>query len=207
MPILYHSPMSRSTRIITQLMLMDKLDAVDIRLVTIPRQDGSGARDMGNPHPEGKVPYLITDSGEAVRESAAIMLYLDESFGYPLGVAPGQPGRGAFLSWMCYYGGVVEPALVCAIAGVEHPAMTATFRSMAEVGVQIAAGLGEAPFLLGERFTIADLIMASAFQWAAPKYTPDQPAVRDWVARVVAQVGTVPILEYETRAQAELAAR
>lgn len=207
MPILYHSLMSRSTRIITQLMLMDKLDAVDIRLVTIPRQDGSGARDMGNPHPEGKVPYLITDSGEAVRESAAIMLYLDESFGYPLGVAPGQPGRGAFLSWMCYYGGVVEPALVCAIAGVEHPAMTATFRSMAEVGVQIAAGLGEAPFLLGERFTIADLIMASAFQWAAPKYTPDQPAVRDWVARVVAQVGTVPILEYETRAQTELAAR
>ncbi|GHG93087.1 glutathione S-transferase family protein [Pseudodonghicola xiamenensis] len=207
MPILYHSPMTRSTRIITQLMLMGKLDAVDVRLVTIPRQDGSGARDMGNPHPEGKVPYLITDSGEAVRESAAIMLYLDEIFGYPLGVAPGQPGRGAFLSWMCYYGGVVEPALLCAIAGVEHPAMTATFRGMEEIGAQIMAGLGDAPFLLGERFTIADLIMASAFQWAASKYTPDQPAVRDWVARVVARVGTVPILEHETRAQAELAGR
>lgn len=207
MPILYHSPMSRSTRVITQLMLMDKLDAVDIRLVSIPRRDGSGGRDAANPHPEGKVPYLITDSGEAVRESAAIMLYLDEIFGYPLGVAPGQPGRGALLSWMVYYGGVVEPALVCSMAGVDHPAMTATFRGMTEVGAQIAAGLGDAPFLLGDRFTIADLIMASAFQWAAPEYTPDVPAVRDWVARVVAQVGTVPIMEYETRAQAELAAR
>jgi len=205
MPTLYHSPFSRSTRIVTQLMLMDRLDAVDVRPVVVRRQDGSGHHDAANPHPEGKVPFLVGDGGEAIRESNAIMLYLDELYGYPLGVAPGQPGRGAFLSWMCYYGGVVEPAMVCAFAGAVHPAFATAFRSLTEVGAQIEAGLGDAPFLMGERFTIADLIMASAFQWA-PQLTPDNAAVRDWVARVTERIGTVPVMAYEEKVKAALEA-
>lgn len=206
MPTLYHSPFSRSTRIITQLMLMDRLDAVDVRPVVVRRQDGTGHHDAANPHPEGKVPFLIGDDGAAIRESNAIMLYLDELYGSPLGIAPGQPGRGTFLSWMCYYGGVLEPALTLAIAGVEHPALTANFRGMAEVGTQIEAGLGDAPFLMGDRFTLADLIMASAFQWAQPTFAPDSPVVRDWVARVTERVGTVPVMAYEEKAKAALEA-
>lgn len=205
MPTLYHSPFSRSTRIITQLMLMDRLDAVDVRPVVVRRQDGSGRHDTANPHPEGKVPFLIGDDGEAIRESNAIMLYLDELHGYPLGIAPGQPGRGTFLSWMCYYGGVVEPAMVCAFAGEAHPAFATAFRSLTEVGAQIEAGLGDSPFLMGERFTIADLIMASAFQWA-PQLTPDNAAVRDWVARVEEHLRRVPVMAYEEKAKAALEA-
>ncbi|MDK3020493.1 glutathione S-transferase family protein [Pseudodonghicola flavimaris] len=206
MPILYHSPLTRSTRVITQLMMMDRLDAVEVRLVSVPRRDGSGHRDPANPHPEGKVPLLIGDDGAAIRESNAVMLYLDEYFGHPLGIAPGRPGRGTFLSWMCYYGGVVEPALALAIAGVSHPALTSTFRGMPEVEAQIAAGLGQAPFLMGARFTVADLIMASAFQWAASTFTLQSPVVRDWVARVTERVGGVPVNDYEQKAQARLAA-
>lgn len=205
MPTLYHSPLSRSTRVITQLMLMDKLDAVDVRPVVIRRQDGSGHHDPANPHPEGKVPFLIGDDGEIIRESNAIMLYLDELFGYPLGIAPGQKGRGTFMSWMCYYGGVLEPAMVMAVTGVEHPGLTRNFRGMAEVVAQLEAGLGDAPFLMGARFTIADLIMASAFQWA-PQLTPDNAAVRDWVARVTERVGAVPVMDYEEKAKAALEA-
>ena len=111
----------------------------------VRRQDGSGQHDPANPHPEGKVPFLIGDDGEAIRESNAIMLYLDERHGHPLGIAPGQPGRGAFLSWMCYYGGVVEPAMVCAFAGEVHPAFATAFRSLTEVGAQIEAGWARPP--------------------------------------------------------------
>ena len=203
MPTLYHSPFSRSTRIITQLMLMNRLDAVDLRPVVVRRRDGSGHHDAANPHPEGKVPFLIGDDGTAVRESNAIMLYLDELFGHPLGIAPGQPGRGPFLSWMCYYGGVVEPAMVGAFSGATPPAFATAFRTLTEVGAQIEAGLDDAPFLMGERFTIADLIMASAFQWA-PQLTPDNAAVRDWVARVTERIGAVPVMEYEEKAKAQL---
>lgn len=70
----YHAPNSRSTSIrqlILELGVADKVKTVE---VTIPRQDGSGVRDPGNPHPEGKVPYL-TDGADHVRERAAIILY------------------------------------------------------------------------------------------------------------------------------------
>ncbi len=67
MPTLYHAPDNRSDSIVTLTRLMGIRDRLDIVAVTIPRQDGSGARDPKNPHPEGKVPYLV-DGDDHVRE-------------------------------------------------------------------------------------------------------------------------------------------
>ena len=93
MPTLYHAPESRSDTVVT---LIHMLGAdVDVKEVTIPRQDGSGVSDPANPHPEKKVPYLV-DGDEHVRERGAIMLYLTDK--YPqakLGPLPGEAGRGA----------------------------------------------------------------------------------------------------------------
>ena len=121
MPKLYHSPNTRSSRVISQLMLMGKLDAVEVICVDIVKNDGTGRRDPMNAHPEGKVPVWVTDEDETIRESAAIMMYLDELYGQPLSPKIGAPGRGSYLSWMCYYGGVLEPALVAQGAEVNHP--------------------------------------------------------------------------------------
>ena len=74
---LYHSPQSRSDTVV-HLVRMLGADA-DIREVTIRRQDGSGAPDPDNPHPEKKVPYLV-DGDERVRERGAIMLYLTDKY-------------------------------------------------------------------------------------------------------------------------------
>jgi glutathione S-transferase len=48
---LYHAPQSRSSRIVRLLIELDVLDQVDIRIVTVARQDGSGGADPSNPHP------------------------------------------------------------------------------------------------------------------------------------------------------------
>ncbi len=74
---LYHSPRSRSSRIIR---LIDELDIwteVDIRIVSITHSDGTGEHDPNNPHPEGKVPLLVHD-GVEIWESNAIILYLTD---------------------------------------------------------------------------------------------------------------------------------
>ena len=96
MPTLFHAPMSRSSGIVT---LIDELGAdVEIREVSIPRQDGSGRADPANPHPEGKVPFLV-DGDDTVRERGAITLYLTDK--YPeagLGPIEGMPKRGEYLS-------------------------------------------------------------------------------------------------------------
>ena len=203
MPKLYHSPHSRSSRVISQLMLMGKLDSVEVIYVDIIKNDGSGRRDPMNAHPEGKVPYLITDAGETIRESGAIMMYLDELFGQPLSPKPGAPGRGPYLSWMHYYGGVLEPALVAAFAGIEHPALVGTFRTMAEVGTQLESCLKDGPFLLGDDLSLADLIMASAFLWA-PHLMPESPEIKAWVARVAQAQDTGAMELFEAQAQERL---
>ncbi|NRB19389.1 MAG: glutathione S-transferase [Rhodobacteraceae bacterium] len=203
MPTLYHSPHTRSSRVISQLMLMGKLDQVKVVIVDVVKDDGNGRRDPNNAHPEGKVPFLVTDEGETIRESAAIMMYLDELFGHPFSIKPGDAGRGSFLSWMSYYCGVLEPAMVVHFAKLDHPILKSTFRTMIEVGEQITSGLGDKPFLVGDKLTIADIIMASAFQWA-PHLTPEAPTVKAWIKRVEGAQDGAGLEVFETQAFAAL---
>lgn len=206
MPTLYHAPHSRSSRVISQLLMMGKLDQVEVVCVEVVKNDGTGRRDPRNAHPEGKVPFLITDDGQEIRESAAIMIYLDELFGQPLSPKIGSEGRGEFLSWMAYSGGVLEPALVAHFAGLDHPALMGTFRGMAEVGAQLERGLNGRDFLLGDHVSLADLIMASAFQWA-PHLTPDSGVIKSWVARVSAALDAEGLNAFEEEALANLKIR
>lgn len=203
MPTLYHSPHTRSSRIISQLMLTGKLDEVTIVIVDVVKGDGTGGRDDKNPHPEGKVPFLVTDEGAHIRESAAIMMYLDELHGSTLSVAAGTPERGTFLSWMMYYGGVLEPAMVAQFAKIDDPMFAKTFRTMAEVSVCLHDALGDRAFLTGDKLTIADIIMASAFQWA-PHLVPDFDTVKAWLARVDAAQDSAALAAFEAQAVAQL---
>ncbi|MDF0601168.1 glutathione S-transferase family protein [Psychromarinibacter sp. C21-152] len=179
---LYHAPRCRSTRIVALLDELGARDQVSVEVVGIPRQDGSGGRDPRNPHPEGKVPLLVHD-GVEIWESTAIALYLTELFPEAgLGRPVGAPDRGRLLSWLAWYGDVLEPVMVMTYAQLDHPALRATFRGMEEAGHRLSAALSGAPYLMGADYTVADLICASAFQFA-PQYAPDAPGLADWVAR------------------------
>jgi Glutathione S-transferase len=192
---LYHGPNTRSSRIIRLLMEMEVLDQVEVRVVGLIRQGNIGAPDPANPHPEGKVPLLVHD-GTAIRESNAIMLYLTDLFDSPMGIPIGEPRRGEYLSWLAYYGNVVEPVLVGKFAEIDHPAYFATFRGLTEMGQRLAEALADRPFLLGDRFTAADLIMVSAFTFA-PQMAPDIPAVRQWIERCQARPSAAALQKHE----------
>ena len=180
MPTLYHAPQSRSDTIVD---LVRMLGAdIDIHEVTITRQDGSGGPDPDNPHPEKKVPYLV-DGEERVRERGAIVLYLTDA--YPdakLGPVVGEAGRGAYLSWLSWYQGVMEPLLILKWANVSHPAIEAGIRDVATMLERLAEPLRKGPWLLGERFSAADLLLASPFLWFK-EMLPADPVIQDWVAR------------------------
>ena len=178
----YHAPNSRSTSVLQLLHELGVADQVETRIVTIPRQDGSGGRDPQNPHPEGKVPYL-TDGTDHVRERAAIVLYLTDRFAQAgLVRAVGDPQRGQYLSWLFWYQGVFEPVTILSWTGLSHPAIHASLRDYETAIQRLDEVLSRQPYLLGDAFSAADLLCAGPFAWFGDKM-PATPAIRDWVAR------------------------
>lgn len=162
---LYHAPRSRSSRIIW---LLEELGAdYEIRYVDISRLDGSGRPDASNPHPDKKVPALA-HAGALVTESAAICLYLTDLHpGAGIGPRVGDVKRGAYLSWLAYYAGVMEPVVTIEFVGLgNHEGLARTFRGRKEMNQRIVDALEAGPFLLGESFSAADVLLGSMGQWA-----------------------------------------
>jgi len=178
---LFHAPRSRSSRI---LWLLEEVGAdYQVKYTSITRQDGSGDEDPDNPHPDKKVPALVHD-GVLITESAAIVLYLTDMFPEAgIGPKPGDPMRGEYLSWLFYYSGVAEPVVTIEFAGLaDHPALARTFRGKAEMERRILDALKSSPYLLGESFTGADLLIASLGHWAR-QMLPTGKLVDDYLAR------------------------
>ncbi|WP_437905060.1 glutathione S-transferase family protein [Sorangium sp. So ce327] len=193
---LFHAPQSRSSRIVW---LLEELGAkYELVYTNIPRMDGSGAADAANPHPDKKVPALVHD-GALVTESIAILLYLTDL--HPeAGLAPrvGDPLRGAYLTWLAWYTGVVEPVITFEFAKVaDNPALVHTFRGRAEVHERIASALAKSEYILGDEFTAADLLFASLGQWFRPGLPPGQ-RVDDYLAKCAARPAAARAMAKDT---------
>ncbi len=164
---LFHAPQSRSSRIVTLIDEMGITDKVGIQIVTIARRDGSGGRDPANPHPEGKAPALLHD-GTLITESPAVIQYLTGLFP-DTGLAPnsGDPKYGEYLTWLHWYGSVMEPVMIFAAGGIDHPSLHVTYRGLPEVTARIERALAKGPWLLGDRFSAADLLVHSPMPGSA----------------------------------------
>lgn len=180
---LIHAPMSRSSRMIW---LLEELGAeYEIRYVSIRRRDGSGGPDEANPHPHKQVPALLHGK-TLVTESMAVTLYLtdlfpDSSLGRPVGHAE----RGAYLSWLAYYAGVVEPMATAHLTGVTaaNPMMAEGYADMA---AHVVDTLSRQPYLLGEHISAVDILLGSALSWMRA-ILPESEAVDRYVAVVNAR--------------------
>ena len=202
MTTLFHAYQSRSSALVT---LVHELGAdIEIRDVTIPRLDGSGGRDPSNPHPEGKVPYL-TDGDEHLHERGAIMLYLTDKFPEAgMGPVEGEPGRGAYLAWLFYYHSVMEPVILLKMSGLSHPMFDAALRDFETMMARLTEALHKGPWLLGERYSAADILCASPFVWL-PSLIEGNATVRDWVERCHARPAAAAAIARDTASAARAA--
>lgn len=194
----YHAPRSRSGSVLAAIEEMGLRDRIEMRIVSIQRQDGSGQRDPANPHPEGKAPCLVHD-GTVITERAAIMLHLAELFPEAgLGRPAGTPEAGALLAWMTWYAGVFEPVLIAEFAGVSHPAFAASLRGRAEAMARLSAALADGrPWLLASGFSMADLLVYGPFGFFK-ELVPEDPKIRAWIDRVAARPGMVAARAFDT---------
>lgn len=177
---LYHAPDSRSSRFIW---LLEEIGAeYEIVYCDIQRRSGRGAPDARNPHPEKRVPALSHD-GVVVTEQAAIALYLTDAFPTAgLGAAVGDAARAPYLSWLAFYAGEIDPLYTT--RSLYHERLDPmTVRDHQRVAQRVIAALAKGPFLLGDKFSAADILVSGPFEWD-PDLANEAEAIRDWLGRL-----------------------
>jgi len=146
----------------------------------------------------GKVPAL-TDGAVTVSENPAICIYLGVK-------APSldDSRRGPYLRWMVYYGSCFEPALVDKSMQREAAApSTCPYGDFDTMLKTLTDQLAQGPYLLGERFTAADVLWGGALNWTTMfKLVPETPVIRAYIDRVISR----PAMHRAAAADAALAA-
>ncbi len=179
---LFHAPKTRASRFI---FLLEELGApYELKRVSLRRADGTGAVDPANPHPHGKVP-AISDDGMVVFESPAIALYLTDKFPKNgIGPVVGDAKRGAYLSWLAYYGDVLEPAFMSKFLNTPVPRGTAGWVPVEEAMEFVVKSLSAGPYILGEKFSGADVLYGTTFaMFGASPMLPKSPVIEAYVKR------------------------
>lgn len=172
--VLYYAPRSRS---FTALWLLEELG----RPYRLEAFDLAGGRHK---QPEflalngmGKVPVVV-DRGVAVSELGAIAIHLADRFPEAgLGPAPNTAERPAFLRWCFFSSAIMEPCLGERFFKWELPASSVAWGSYAQMMQVLTAAVdtegpseGRAegrvgPWLLGERFSTADVLVGSTLRF------------------------------------------
>jgi glutathione S-transferase len=138
-------------------------------------------------NPAGKLPALV-DGDTKVFEGAAICLYLGDKFS-EANLAPpiAAPQRGRYLSLMVYSTSQLEPAMGDTLLKVEPLAQRgwSEFETVKDV---IEGELGAGPYLFGDWFTAADIMIGSMFIWKRIwGAAPDRPKLEAYIDRLLAR--------------------
>jgi glutathione S-transferase len=186
-PRLYWCPQTRAIRalwLLEELGVPYELVKVDVRAGA---QSDPGFRAVS---PLGKVPALA-DGATLVAESGAVCAYLADRYAHAkLAPALDAPERGPYLRWMFFGPGCIEPAfLERALKREGHvPHLSAAWGSFDSVAQALRDGLSPGPYLLGDGFSAADVMIGSMLQWGVVTgLLPNEDPFRGYVARLAAR--------------------
>ena len=181
---LYYNPQSRA--VIAKWMLDECGAPYEIVSIDFTKREHK-APEFLRINPAGKLPAL-QDGESNIFEGAAICLYLADKFPQA-NLAPkiGAPERGRYLSLMVYSTSQLEPAMGDALLKVETLPQRGwtNFETAQDV---VEGELGRGPYLFGEWFTAADIMIGSMFIWKRIFGAPaGRPALEAYVDRLLAR--------------------
>ena len=198
---LYHAAPSRSS--VTHWMLEEIGEPYDIHLVHLSTGENLKP-DYLAVNPMGKVPAL-RHNDVVITESAAICTYLADAFpNAKLNVPVGDARRGVYLKWLFFGPSCVEPAIIDRAAPRKEEARRAMlgYGDFDTVMNVLAKAVAPGPFLMGEQFTAADVVIGSGLRWGTMfKLIPERKEFMDYIARFADR----PALKRATAKDDELA--
>jgi glutathione S-transferase len=200
---LYHSPQSRSG--LVRWLLEEIGEPYDLHVLNIKKGESRAPAHLAV-NPMGKVP-AIKHGDVVVTEAAAICCYLADEFPRAgLNVPTGDKRRGPYLQWLFFGPSCIEPAMMDrAFKRAEEPPRSSIGYSDADsVAAVVAGALRPGPYLLGEQFTAADIIIGSGLRWGTMwKLLPARPEFAAYLSRLTER----PAFKRTEAADAELAAK
>jgi len=183
---LYWSPRTRS---FTTLWLMEETGQPYERVLTDISAGAQRKPEYLAINPMGKVPAL-KDGDATLGEAAAICAYVAER--YPdtkLAPPVGDPLRAKYLYWLFFGPGCIEPAMVQLGTKLEMNSVAAGWGDAQRVIDVLDAALAKGPWILGEQFSAADIVIGSGLNFAVRlfKMMPARPSFDSYIARCMAR--------------------
>lgn len=183
---LYHVP---NTRSLGARVLLEELGAsYDLHVLNMKKNEQRDPAYLAI-NPMGKVP-AIRHGDALVTEQPAIYIYLADLYA-DAGLAPaiGDPLRGPYLRWLAFYGSSFEPAVVDkAWKRTTESTITSPYGDYDTMLGTLTAQLRSGPYLLGERFSAADVLWGTSLTWTTSfKLVPELPEIMDYIARVTSR--------------------
>jgi glutathione S-transferase len=184
---LYWAPQSRSFR---ALWMMEEAGAPYERVLVDIRKGAQNTPAYHAINPMEKVPAL-TDGDAVLAESAAICAYVADRVP-EAGLAPpiGDPERGRYLHWLFFAAGCIEAAYMEKFTKVTLPSTSqAGWGSYDRVIGVIEEAVSKGPWLLGERFSAADVMIGADINYGINivKIVEPRPTLTAYVARCTAR--------------------
>lgn len=181
---LYHAAPSRSS--IVRWMLEELGEPYDLHVLSLS-QGEQLTPEYRAINPMGKVPAL-KHGNVVITEAAAICAYLADAFPQAkLNIPVGDARRGPYLKWLFFSPGCIEPAITDrAFPRKEEPRRgTLGYGDFDTVMEVTGRGLEPGPYLMGEQFTAADVVLGSTLRWGMMfKLLPERPEFVGYIGRL-----------------------
>ena len=201
--VFYTNPMSRGR--VAHWMLEEVGAPYDLRLVNLEKGEQKQPAFLAV-NPMGKVPAIV-HRGVVVTETSAICMYLADAFpAANLAPATHDPARGTYLRWFFFAASSLEYALMDKAfprAGTPHVGQLG-YGTYDRALATLEHALQPGPWILGSRFSAADVYLGSQMGWALRvKSLEPRPLFVEYVARCNER----PAMKRMIEANNELAAR
>jgi glutathione S-transferase len=160
---LYWSPRSRS---FSALWLMEETGQAYERVLTDISKGTQKTPEYLAVNPMGKVP-AIKDGETTLAESAAICAYVAERYPEAKLAPPlGDALRAKYYYWLFFGPGCIEPAMVQVATKMEMNPTAAGWGDAKRVYDVLDTALEKGPWILGENFSAADIVVASGLNFS-----------------------------------------
>jgi glutathione S-transferase len=160
--VLHHHPFSRAANAVW--MLEEIGQPYELKYIDFAANE-QRTPEFRRINPMGKLPTL-DDGGTIVTESAAIGLYLADRYAYgTLAPRADDPARGTYLRWSLFAPSVIEPGTMARTANWEYRSVQAGWGEYDAMLDTIERAIGTGPWLLGDRFSMADVIFGGTVRY------------------------------------------